>query len=230
MKYPTIFAGLVCATLQLQSAAAEEPKLDSAAKGFSYSLGVQTGNNIRKQLPQALDDIDLEAMMLGIRDRLQGRDVRLDVPEMAFWSGKFLKMLEDRQQAQKGENLAIGKTFRDSYARQTGAQATNSGVLYKELQPGTGRQPGIGQSVSVHYQGKTIAGKLFGDSRSGQGEPQLLKVRELRSGLQEAITLMQVGAKWEVVIPPELAYGEQGVGVIGPNETLIYEIEVLEVK
>jgi FKBP-type peptidyl-prolyl cis-trans isomerase FklB len=224
-----IIAAVVSCAL-LHNVAAQELKLDTPAKGFSYSLGVQTGNNIRTQLPQALKDIDLGAMMMGIRDRLEGRENRLDVAEMAFWSGKFLKTLEDREKAKAGDNLIAGEQFREQYKARAGVQATSSGVLYTEIKPGAGRQPGIGQTVSVHYVGKLISGSEFGNSRSENEGPQELKVRELRAGLQEAITLMQGGAVWEVVIPPELAYGKEGVGTIGPNETLIYEIELLEIK
>ena len=81
----------------------------------------------------------------------------------------------------------------------------------------------------MHYVGKLRNGKEFGNSYS-EGQPHTVKVRELRAGLQEVITLMQKGAKWEVVVPPELAYGEQGVGEIGPNETLIYQVELVDIK
>ncbi|MEM7408113.1 MAG: FKBP-type peptidyl-prolyl cis-trans isomerase [Pseudomonadota bacterium] len=221
-----------CAVANAQSTAESkdgQQELNTPARGFSYSLGVQTGNNIRKQLPQALADIDLEAMMLGIRDRLEGRENRLDVAEMTFWSGKFLQMLEARRESKKADNLVLGKQFRDDYATRDGVRSTSSGVLYKELAAGSGRQPGIGQSVRLHFKGRLVSGRQFGDSRADSAQPAEISVREMRPGLQEAVTLMQKGGRWEVVIPPELAYGEAGAGDVGPNETLIYEIELIDI-
>lgn len=220
---------ILSAALFAQPTLADEVKLNTPAKGFSYSLGLQTGENIRKQLPQAVNDIDLEAMVMGIRDRLQNRPNRLDVAELTFWSGKFLQILEEREKARQEENIAEGKQFRADYGKGEGVTTTNSGILYRELQAGDGRQPGIGQTVAMHYVGRLRNGKEFGNSYT-EGQPHTVKVRELRAGLQEAITLMQKGAKWEVVVPPELAYGAQGVGEIGPNETLIYQLELVDIK
>lgn len=223
----SLIAGLACALPGVGSA--QEIVFDTPAKGFSYSLGVQTGNNIVNQLPDAAADIDLEAMMLGISDRLKGKKARLDVAELAFWSGKFLAMLEERSKAKAGDNLQAGIDFRAQYEQKEGATKTGSGVLYRELETGEGRQPGIGQIVSLHVVGRRLNGNVFDDSRS-RGAAHQIKVRDMREGLQEAVTLMNVGAKWEVVVPPELAYGEEGKGDIGPNETLVYEIELLNIQ
>lgn len=223
----SLIAGLACALPGVGSA--EEIVFDTPAKGFSYSLGVQTGNNIVKQLPDAAGDIDLEAMMLGISDRLAGNKTRLDVAELAFWSGKFLAMLEERNKAKAGDNIQAGIDFRTQYEQKEGVAKTSGGVLYRQLEAGEGRQPGIGQVVSLHVIGRTLSGRLFDDSRS-RGVAHQVKVRELREGLQEAVTLMNAGARWEVVVPPELAYGELGKGDIGPNETLLYEIELLNIQ
>jgi FKBP-type peptidyl-prolyl cis-trans isomerase FklB len=209
--------------------AADNIKLDSPAKGFSYSLGLQTGENIRKQLPQAVNDIDLEAMVAGIRDRLRNTPNRLDVAEMAFWSGKFLKALEERERVRQQDNIALGEQFRADYAKRPDVKTTDSGLLYREIKAGNGRQPGIGQAVAMHFVGRLRNGKEFGNSYT-EGQPHVVKVREMRSGLQEAVTLMQVGAKWEVVVSPELGYGAEGVGDIGPNETLMYQLELVDIK
>jgi FKBP-type peptidyl-prolyl cis-trans isomerase len=198
-------------------------------RAFSYIIGMQTGNGLRKQLPTAVDDIDIEAMMQGIKESLAGERPRLDVAEMAFWSGKFLKMLDDRKKAKKGINLIDGKAFRDEYATRNGVSATASGILYRELKAGSGKQPGFGQSVLVHYRGTFINGTEF-DSSIARGEPTSLRVRDVIPGWQEILTLMPAGAKWEAVIPPELAYGEAGAGDVGPNETLIFELEIIEVQ
>ena len=196
---------------------------------FAYIIGMQTGNNLRKQLPQVVDDIDLEAMAQGIKEALAGQPPRLDVTEMTYWSGSFLAMLEEREKGRVEQNLVNGKAFRDSYAKREGVQDTGTGIYYKVLTEGNGRQPGIGQSVVVHYRGSLIDGRVFDDSYD-RGQPQVLKVREVIPGWQEILTLMPVGSKWEAVIPPELAYGEAGAGRVGPNSTLVFQIELLGIE
>jgi len=222
-----LVAALACTLPGVGSA--EKIIFDTPAKGFSYSLGVQTGNNIISQLPDAAGEIDLEAMMLGVSDRLKGNESRLDVAELAFWSGKFLAMLEERSKVKAGDNLKAGAAFRTEYQQAQGVKKTSSGVLYRELEGGEGRQPGIGQIVSLHVIGRLLSGRVFDDSRAREAAHRI-KVRDLREGLQEAVTLMKTGSRWEVVVPPELAYGQIGKGDIGPNETLIYEIELLNIQ
>ena len=196
---------------------------------FAYIIGMQTGNNLRKQLPQVVDDIDLEAMAQGIKEALAGQPPRLDVSEITYWSGSFLAMLEEREKGRKEQNLVDGKAFRDSYAKLEGVQDTGTGIYYKVLTKGNGRQPGIGQTVVVHYKGAFIDGRVF-DNSHDRGQAQVLKVRDVLPGWQEVLTLMPVGSKWEAVIPPELAYGEAGAGRVGPNSTLVFEIELIGIQ
>lgn len=196
---------------------------------FAYIIGMQTGNNLRKQLPQVVDDIDLEAMAQGIKEALAGQPPRLDVSEITYWSGSFLAMLEEREKGRKEQNLVDGKAFRDSYAKLEGVQDTGTGIYYKVLTKGNGRQPGIGQTVVVHYKGALIDGRVF-DNSYDRGQAQVLKVRDVLPGWQEVLTLMPVGSKWEAVIPPELAYGEAGAGRVGPNSTLVFEIELIGIQ
>lgn len=212
-------------------AAGSDPASDPAtlSRNFSYILGVQTGNNLRRQLPRAIHDLDLDAMMRGIRDRLEGREPDMDVAEMTFWSGRFLEMVEERSRQRGVENLGRGETFRAEYAARDGVRSTASGMLYRELAAGDGAQPGIGQSVRVHYRGTLIDGREF-DSSIARGEPVSLQLRKVIPGWQEALTMMQEGDRWEVVLPPDLAYGAGGAGEVGPNETLVFEIHLLQVE
>lgn len=210
---------------QAQTAAED---LQTLRENFSYLLGVQTGNTLRRDLPQALADIDLEAMLRGIEDRLQGREPSMDVAEMTFWSGRFMQMLEERRSEAGASNVQAGASFRAEYATRDGVRRTPSGMLYRELESGDGAQPGIGQSVRVHYRGTFIDGREF-DSSHARGEPATLGLRKVIAGWQEALTMMQVGDRWEVVLPPELAYGESGVGQVGPQETLLFEIQLLDI-
>ncbi|NKC12306.1 MAG: hypothetical protein GKR94_08900 [Gammaproteobacteria bacterium] len=199
-----------------------------AARKFSYILGLQTGNHLRKQLPQAIHDIDVDMMMKGIADAMHGRDPNMDVAEITFWSGKFLNILEERRKTSGAANAAAGEKFRGEYATREGVKTTASGMLYRELAAGEGRQPGIGQTVTVHYKGTHLDGREF-DSSYQRGQPAQLSLRQVIPGWQEALTLMRPGAKWEIVLPPGLAYGNKGAGTISPNETLIFEVELLQV-
>lgn len=229
-------AALACAMGIGQGAQAADPVADiegtkpRVERAFSYILGIQTGNNLRKQLPAALGDLDLEAMMQGIRESIEGADPRMDVADMTFWSGKFLKMLDDRRKASGGANLAAGKRFREEYqSAMEDVKSTSSGILYRETAVGSGRQPGIGQSVTVHYEGRLIDGTVFDSSRE-RGEPASLRVRDVIPGWQEVLTLMSPGSRWEVVIPPEMAYGKAGAGTIGPSSTLVFDIELISIE
>ncbi|MBT6276797.1 MAG: hypothetical protein HOI95_22010, partial [Chromatiales bacterium] len=198
------------------------------AKNFSYILGLQTGNHIRKQLHSAIDDINLESMQLGINDAMHGRKPKFDIAEITFWSGHFMKMLEERSKAKGEQNLANGKQFLTDYAKREGVETASSGLAFRELRAGKGRQPGIGQTVRIHYRGLRIDGAEFSRSDDNGGTGVEVVLRKTLGGWQEALTLMSPGAKWEVVIPPALAYGAKGQGNIEPNETLVFELELLE--
>jgi len=132
------------------------------------------------------------------------------------------------EKAQAAER--VGKAFREAYGQREGVSKTDSGILYRVLVPGTGAQPTADDTVVVHYQGTLVDGTEF-DSSIRRGQPATFSLAGIIPGWQEALQLMKEGARWEVVIPPELAYGSTGAGgAIGPEETLIFEIELIEVK
>ena len=132
------------------------------------------------------------------------------------------------EKAQAAEQ--IGQDFRQTYQQQEGVSETDSGILYRVLTPGTGAKPKGDDTVVVHYRGTLVDGTEF-DSSIRRGQPATFSLGGIIAGWQEALQLMQEGARWEVVIPPELAYGSNGAGgAIGPHETLIFEIELIEVK
>ena len=137
---------------------------------FAYIIGMQTGNNLRKQLPQVVDDIDLEAMAQGIKEALAGQPPRLDVTEMTHWS-KLLAMLEEREKGRVEQNLVNGKAFRDSYAKREGVQDTGTGIYYKVL-----TEEMVVSPVSVNRSSCTtearIDGRVFDDSYD-RGQPQV---------------------------------------------------------
>ena len=120
--------------------------------------------------------------------------------------------------------------FLDENKKAEGVQVTESGLQYRIIEEGTGKKPEPQETVEVHYEGKLINGQIF-DSSIQRGEPISFPVQGVIQGWQEALQLMPVGSKWEVFIPAELAYGPNGAGqAIGPNETLIFHVELLNIK
>ncbi len=216
-------SAVALATLPLAIQAAD---LDTQEKKFSYTLGYQFG----QQMKQDGIEVDAEAFAAGIDDVLKGNDLKLSLDEMraALKAGReaLLKEKQEKEQAA----LAAGKAYRDDYAKQEGVVTLPSGLQYKVLREGEGNPPAATAQVTVNYRGTLIDGTEF-DSSYKRGEPTTFSLDKVIPGFKEAITRMKPGAKWQVVMPPELAYGAKGAGgAIGPNETLVFEIELLPAK
>ena len=128
-------------------------------------------------------------------------------------------------------NKKKGDEYREAYRKKQGVVELASGLMYRPLRSGAGLKPVSTKNfVSVHYKGKLVNGRTF-ESSYKRGRPTIFRIDKVITGWTEALMLMKVGDKWELVIPPELAYGEQGHGrKIGPNATLIYEVELLGVR
>jgi FKBP-type peptidyl-prolyl cis-trans isomerase FklB len=128
------------------------------------------------------------------------------------------------------KNKADGEKFLAENAKKEGVKVLPSGLQYKEITPGTGKSPKTADTVTTHYKGTLIDGTEF-DSSYKRGQPATFPVSGVIPGWTEALQLMKEGAKWQLFVPPDLAYGERGAGqVIGPNATLIFEVELLAVK
>ena len=145
-----------------------------------------------------------------------------------------MKALEQKLQAKAAaagkENLAKSNKFLEENKKKQGVQTTASGLQYEVIKTGTGASPKVENEVTVHYEGKLISGTVF-DSSIKRGEPATFGVGQVIPGWTEALQRMKVGDKWRLFIPPNIAYGERGAGGdIGPNEALIFEVELLEVK
>jgi FKBP-type peptidyl-prolyl cis-trans isomerase FklB len=144
--------------------------------------------------------------------------------------GGILKRLLGGTQEAAAENKASGEAFLTENAKEPGVFTCTSGLQYRILADGDGARPGPTDSVTVHYSGKLLSGKVF-DSSYKRGEPLSFPVNGVIAGWTEALQMMPVGAKWELFIPPSLGYGTRGAGgMIGPNATLIFEVELLAIK
>jgi len=227
-----LLAATLCAAVALSGAAfaAEKPALKSDKEKLGYSIGMDIGGNLKRQSIE----VDPDALAKGIRDAYSGKKTLLTDEEARQVIQNFQKqMMEKRAEAvkQQGEkNKAEGEKFLAENKGKEGVRTTASGLQYKVIQEGTGKSPTADNTVTAHYRGTLIDGKEF-DSSHKRGEPVTFPVSGVIPGWTEALQLMKEGAKWQLFIPPGLAYGERGAGQeIGPNATLIFEVELISVQ
>lgn len=215
---------LAVALLATTATHAQEALLSTDAQKSSYAIGVTTAQSIARQGVQ----LDFDAYMLGVRDALEGSKPRLTQEQFQTALENASKSVNSRFKEQARSNLEAGRAFMAKNKAEAGVTELSSGIQYKELRKGAGKHPKSSDSVVVHYTGTLIDGTEFDSSRS-RGEPATLPLNGVIRGWQEVIPLMSVGSRWQVVIPPKLAYGAKGAGPIGPNETLVFEIELLDI-
>lgn len=212
------------------SACANDTQLDTPVKKASYSFGV----DFAKRMQQQGVNLDTKALTRGIQDAAEGGKLALDETEMSKAKADFEKELMARfQQKQKeigDKNIKEGKEFLAENAKKEGVITTKSGLQYKILKAGDGATPKLEDTVSTHYKGTLIDGREF-DSSYKRNAPATFPVTGVIKGWTEALQLMKVGAKWQLFIPGDLAYGPTARSeLIQANSTLIFEIELLEIK
>jgi len=195
----------------------------------SYALGMDIGNSL-KELPV---DIKMDSLTQGVRDVVEGNDTKLTQDELDGVMQSFVQDMEAAQKQKADEQAQAngdkGKKFLADNKSKDGVKTTDSGLQYKVIEEGDGPSPDANDSVTVHYTGKLIDGTVFDSSRE-RGEPVTFPVNAVIPGWTEALQLMKQGAKYELYIPADLAYGERGAGAqIGPNETLIFNVELIKV-
>ena len=228
LRVATIVSGcLALAAAMPATAAEEEPQLESTIQRLSYAVGLQIGQSLRRQ---GLDEIDAAALAAALEDVYADRPPRLTIEQMQAAQAAYQAESAARQGRQAAENLAAGQAFLSENASRDGIVQTQDGLQYRILRAGEGATPTAEDRVVVHYRGRLLDGTEF-DSSHRRGEPAEFMLGAVIPGWQAALRLMPVGSHWEVWIPAELAYGEQGAGgSIGPNQALHFEIELLEIK
>ncbi len=222
---------LLCLGLFVQAACAQQqapPQTDQ--QKISYTLGYSIGYDFaRKQL-----DMDPEMLIRGMRDALTGSDPALNEEDMR----KAMTDLQQRMMAKQQEqvqqlaqsNAEAGRTFLAANRQKEGVKTTSSGLQYRVIGQGAGKKPSRDSTVTVHYRGRLLDGTEF-DNSYKRNQPATFQVGGVIPGWTEALQLMQEGARWRLYIPSELAYGERGAGpMIGPNATLIFDVELISVK
>jgi FKBP-type peptidyl-prolyl cis-trans isomerase FklB len=210
--------------------AADATALKSDREKTSYALGVEVGNNLKRQ------GVDLDASLLaqGLKDALTGGTMLLGEAEVREAVMAFQKELMAKQQEAQKAVSAKAKTEGDAFlaanATKEGVVTLPSGLQYKVITAGSGASPKASDTVSVHYRGRLIDGTEF-DSSYKRNEPTSFPVGGVIPGWTEALQLMKVGAKWELYVPAKLAYGDRGAGgLIPPGATLVFEVELLSIK
>jgi len=200
--------------------------LETEKQKLSYTMGQQIGGGIK----QDKLDVETESLVLGLTHALNGDASVLSPDEMRAVIENFQKEMQAKANAAQQGNSEEGLKFLAENASKEGVQTLDSGMQYIVINEGTGDKPAATDTVDVHYEGSLINGTVF-DSSIKRGEPATFPVNGVIQGWQEALQLMPVGSKWKVFIPSELAYGAQGAGGdIGPNETLIFDMELLAIK
>jgi FKBP-type peptidyl-prolyl cis-trans isomerase FklB len=196
----------------------------------SYAFGHKVAANMREKLG---DVFDLDAFLLGVKEGLSGKGASLGEAECEQAFKTFQQELGSRQMktanAAADKNKKDGEAFLAANKSKPGVQTLPSGIQYIVLKDGTGKQPKATDEVKVHYHGTLMNGTVF-DSSVDRGEPATFRLDQVIPGWTESVQKMKEGSKWRVFIPSDLAYGPRGSGPIGPNATLIFEIELLKVN
>jgi len=205
-------------------------ELESFNDKISYVLGMDMGSSLK----QIGTEINLEAMYKGIEDTLNDSELMLGPEETETLKQEFSQKLqqdyEKRIKETGDKNLAEGNAFLEENKKKEGVVTTESGLQYKVMVEGEGALPSSTDKVKVHYRGTLINGKEF-DSSYGRGEPVTFQLDSVIPGWVEGLQLMKVGSKYQLFIPSALSYGEREVGPdIGPNTTLIFEVELLGIE
>lgn len=227
MKYRLLPVALAAALPLAAATAASGPDLSTVQQKFSYGLGVQLGQNLERQ---GLTDIDVPALAAAVQDVLSGAKLRLSSEEMRAAIHAYQQKLLAQHRAAAQKNLEASNEFLAANKKKPGVVTLPSGLQYKILHQGNGKQPTKSDTVVVNYRGRLIDGRQF-DSSYDRGKPTTLEIDKVIKGWQEALPLMHVGGKWRLFVPPALAYGEQGAGsAIGPNQALVFDVELLSVK
>ena len=204
--------------------------MKSTKDTVSYSIGMNIGRDMKRQSI----DIDPDILAQGIKDILNGSkqqitDEQAQSAMMAFQQEMHMKT-EQKKKEDGEKNKKESAAFLESNKAKEGVKTTASGLQYKVITEGKGAKPTADQTVSVNYRGTLIDGTEF-DSSTKHGKPGEFALTQVVKGWGEALQMMSIGSKWQIVLPPELGWGDQGAPpLIGPNAVVIFEVELLGIK
>ncbi|MBL4586616.1 MAG: FKBP-type peptidyl-prolyl cis-trans isomerase [Flavobacteriales bacterium] len=198
--------------------------MKSEKEKLGYALGLSIAKNLQEQ---GFEDFDQDALLLAVKHHYDGSELQLTVEQI----NETLKAASTKIQSEKhGPVLENGQKFLQENSNKEGITVLDSGMQYRVMKSGSGKSPQPTDQVTTHYHGKLIDGTVF-DSSVDRGAPASFPVNGVIQGWQEALPMMKEGDKWELFIPHNLAYGEQGAGKdIAPFSTLIFEVELISVN
>lgn len=219
---------VVCSFVSTDQCFAQEEDDASMIKKSSFIIGF---NMVQNLIAQGVE-VDQDSMIEGMKAAFQKQELGMEDQEverlmMAFQKYTEGKMVQ-RLKQEANDNLAEGEKFIADFAAKEGVRKLENGVLYQVLKEGSGEKPQASSKVRIHYHGTLPNGSVF-DSSVQRNEPAEFPVSGVVPGFSSALQAMNVGSKWRVVIPSQLAYGANGRPPIGPNRTLVFEIELLDI-
>ena len=210
----------------------KSPELKTDIDKVSYSIGLQVGFNFVKQndaLKKQNIQINTDVMVAGVKDAIAGKP-QLNPDQVRQVLSGFEKDMAQKVEARAQKNKAEGEKFLAENKKKEGVKTTASGLQYKVIKEGNGAQPKDTDTVTVNYRGTLIDGTEF-DSSYKRGQPATFPLKGVIKGWTEGLQLMKVGSKYQLFVPPNLAYGERQMGPdIGPDSTLVFEVELLDAK
>ena len=229
LNTPWALATALSLSMMASAVKAETASLESTEQKASYTLGSDIAKNFEKQGIS----IDIPALVQGMKDVFNDHALRLDESEMQAAIESVKEQVLARQQAERAKqgeiNAKKGSDFLAKNKNKPEVEVTTSGLQYRVIQSGQGKSPTEDDYLTAHYEGRLIDGTVF-DSSYERGSPIEFQINDVIKGWGEALKMMKPGAQWEIFVPPALAYGSKGAGeVIGPNETLVFTIELIKV-
>jgi FKBP-type peptidyl-prolyl cis-trans isomerase len=224
----TVFPFSVLALVFFSSCS--EGKKQVSLKSETDSLAYVLGMGYADYLESIPVDVEVDVVLAGVRDAMEGENTLIPAADAAQLTSRLGQKIQMEQQKEKSaENKKAGEDFLEKNAKRPEVETTASGLQYEVIEKGEGPSPEATDSVRVHYRGTLLDGTEF-DSSHKRGEPVAFALNRVIKGWTEGVQLMKVGSKYKFYVPSDLAYGERGAGgKIGPDETLVFEIELLEI-
>ena len=224
MKNKLFILGIAATLVACNQENYTNAELTTQIDSVSYSLGISVANNLKNS---GFESIETDAVSSAFNDVFSDKEVRITEEDANLIIQEYFAELSEKKSQ---EATAEGSSFLVENAKKEGVITTSSGLQYEIITNGTGATPSETDQVTVHYHGTLIDGTVF-DSSVDRGQPATFPVNGVIPGWVEALQLMNVGSKYKLYIPSNLAYGERGAGgSIGPNATLIFEVELLSIN
>jgi len=228
MKYFIIAALFVTLMVGCNQSGVKNVELKTFTDSVSYSIGTDIGKNFKQQDIE----INIDALSKGLADAFAESDLEITDVQSAQILNRFQQVMREKMQAKNDAdataNAKKGEEFLAENKKKEGVKVTASGLQYKVIKKGNGPKPKLTDKVKVNYRGTLLDGTEF-DSSYKRGKPAEFPLNGVIKGWTEGLQLMPVGSKYEFYIPADLAYGARGPQTIGPNQTLIFEVELLEI-